>query len=104
MSCGLAAARTCYVFCFLAPSVPTFIVPPSKDDELVKSHRMRWLSKKPQMQGAQNLRNEAYIWYAAVTKVAAQVSELARLRRRSWGVFVGIAKKAIPTPASSVPY
>jgi hypothetical protein len=36
------------------------------------------------MQGAQILRNEAYIWYAAVTKNAAQ--------RSSWGVFATPAK------------
>ncbi len=30
-------------------------------DDLVKSHQMRWQSKKLQMQGAQNLRSEAYL-------------------------------------------
>ena len=48
-------------------------------DDTAKSQQKRWLSKKPQMQGAQILRNEAYIRYAAVTKDAAQ--------RCSWGVF-----------------
>jgi hypothetical protein len=43
-------------------------------DGPAKSHQKRWLSKKPQMQGAQILRNEAYIRYAAVTKDTAQVS------------------------------
>ena len=33
-----------------------------------KYHQERWLIKKRQMQGAQILRNEAYIRYAALTK------------------------------------
>jgi len=32
-----------------------------KGDDLVKSHQERWPSKKLQMQGAQILRNEAYL-------------------------------------------
>jgi len=32
-----------------------------KIDDLVKSHQERWPSKKLQMQGAQILRNEAYL-------------------------------------------
>jgi hypothetical protein len=39
-------------------------------------------SKKLQIQGAQILRNEAYIWYAAVTKDAAQ--------RRSWTFYEAV--------------
>ncbi|MFQ6078649.1 MAG: hypothetical protein ACE5NJ_05875, partial [Thermodesulfobacteriota bacterium] len=38
--------------------------------------KIRWQSKKLQIQGAQRLRNKAYLQYAAVTKDAAQ--------RRSW--------------------
>jgi len=43
---------------------------------------IRWQSKKLQMQGAQILRNEAYVWYAAVTRDAAQ--------RRSWTFYEAI--------------
>jgi hypothetical protein len=43
-------------------------------DGSAKMHQGRWLCKKPQRQGAQNLRNEAYTRYAAVAKDAAQVS------------------------------
>jgi len=41
---------------------------------------IRWQSKKLQIQGAQLLRNEAYLQYAAVTKNAAQRSPSASLR------------------------
>jgi hypothetical protein len=40
----------------------------------------RWQSKKLQIQGAQILRNEAYLQYAAVTKDEAQHSPSALLR------------------------
>ncbi|MEA3471578.1 MAG: hypothetical protein U9R24_07660, partial [Thermodesulfobacteriota bacterium] len=43
---------------------------------------IRWQSKKLQIQGAQVLRNEAYLPYAAVTKDAAQ--------RRSWTFYKAI--------------
>ena len=42
--------------------------------------KIRWQSKKLQIQGAQILRNEAYLQYAAVTKDAAQRSPSALLR------------------------
>ncbi|MFB0505859.1 MAG: hypothetical protein ACETWT_03920, partial [Thermodesulfobacteriota bacterium] len=41
-----------------------------------------WQSKKLQIQGAQILRNEAYLQYAAMTKDAAQ--------RRSWTFYEAI--------------
>jgi len=44
--------------------------------------KIRWQSKKLQIQGAQILRNEAYLQYAAVTKDAAQ--------RRSWTFYEAI--------------
>jgi len=43
---------------------------------------IQWQSKKLQIQGAQILRNEAYLQYAAVTKDAAQ--------RRSWTFYEAI--------------
>ena len=44
--------------------------------------KIRWQSKKLQIQGAQILRNEAYLQYAAMTKDVAQ--------RRSWTFFEAI--------------
>ena len=44
--------------------------------------KIRWQSKKLQIQGAQILRNEVYLQYAAVTKDAAQ--------RRSWTFYEAI--------------
>ncbi len=44
--------------------------------------KIRWQSKKLQIQDAQILRNEAYLQYAAVTKDAAQ--------RRSWTFYEAI--------------
>jgi hypothetical protein len=44
--------------------------------------KIRWQSKKLQIQGAQILRNEAYLPYAAVTKDAAQ--------HRSWTFYEAI--------------
>jgi hypothetical protein len=48
--------------------------------------RIRRQSKKLQIQGAQILRNEAYLWYAAVTKDAAQ--------RRSWTSYEAVNVRA----------
>jgi hypothetical protein len=45
--------------------------------------KIRWQSKKLQIQGAQILRNEAYLPYAAVTKDAVQRSPSALLRAMS---------------------
>jgi len=45
--------------------------------------KIRWQRKKLQIQGAQILRNEAYLQYAAVTKDAAQRSPSALLRAMS---------------------
>jgi len=45
--------------------------------------KIRWQRKKFQIQGAQILRNEAYLQYAAVTKDAAQHSPSALLRAMS---------------------
>jgi hypothetical protein len=42
--------------------------------------KIRWQSKKLQIQGAQILRNEAYLQYAAMTKDAVQRSPSALLR------------------------
>ena len=44
--------------------------------------KIRWQSKKLQIQGVQILRNEAYLSYAAVMKDAAQ--------RRSWTFYEAI--------------
>ena len=44
--------------------------------------RIRRQSKKLQIQGAQILRNEAYLWYAAVTKDAAE--------RGSWTFYEAV--------------
>ncbi len=44
--------------------------------------KIRRQSKKIQIQGAQILRNEAYLYYAAVTKDAAQ--------RRSWTFYKAV--------------
>jgi hypothetical protein len=44
--------------------------------------KIRWQSKKLQIQGAQILRNEAYLQYAAVTKDVAQ--------HRSWTFYEAI--------------
>ena len=52
-----------------------------KLDSLVKS-RTRRQSKKIQIQGAQILRNEAYLQYAAMTKDAAQ--------HRSWTFYEAV--------------
>jgi len=41
--------------------------------------KIRRLRKKLQIQGTQILRNEAYLWYAAMTRDAAQ--------RRSWTFY-----------------
>jgi hypothetical protein len=46
----------------------------------VKKVKIRWQSKKLQIQGAQILRNDAYLQYAAVTKDAAQRSPSTLLR------------------------
>ena len=51
-------------------------------DDLVKSHQSGWQSKKLQMQGAQFLRSEAYLAYAATTKDAVQ--------RRRWTFYEAI--------------
>jgi hypothetical protein len=47
---------------------------------ILQKVKIRWQSKKLQIQGAQILRNEAYLQYAAVTKDAAQRSPSALLR------------------------
>jgi len=57
-----------------------------KINKLVKS-QIGWQSKKLQIQGAQILRNEAYLRYAAVTKDAAE--------RRSWTFYKAIKIKAL---------
>jgi len=44
--------------------------------------KIRWQSKKLQIQGAQVLRNEMYLWYIAVTKDAAE--------RRSWTFYKAV--------------
>jgi hypothetical protein len=44
--------------------------------------KIRWQSKKLQIQGAQILRNKAYLQYAAMTKDAAQ--------RRRWTFYEAI--------------
>jgi hypothetical protein len=49
--------------------------------------QIRRRSKKLQIQGAQTLRNEAYLWYAAVTKDAAQ--------RRSWTFYEAVKKTGL---------
>jgi len=51
------------------------------NEDLVKG-KNRWQRKKLQIQGAQILRNEAYLQYTAVTKDVAQ--------RRSWTFYEAI--------------
>jgi len=60
-----------------------------KYDDLVKVF-IRWQRKKLQIQGAQILRNEAYLQYAAVTKGAEQ--------RRSWTFYEAIKDHRLRTP------
>ena len=50
-------------------------------DRLAKV-KIRWQSKKLQIQGAQILRNEVYLRYSAMTKDAAE--------RRSWTFYKAI--------------